>query len=313
MSSRSVTVVIPTCERPELLRRTAAGALAQRDVEVELVIVNDGRRPLDADMLELDGGRVRVLELSEHRGVGFARNAGIEIAEGRWIALLDDDDLWSAEKLARQLHACAAQTAGWAYAAGVYVDERLVPFEALPAPSTDGLIERLYRHQLIPGASSNLLVDAGLLREVGAFDERLHQLADWDLCLRLAERSPAARVQEVLLAYVQHAASMLLTSPAPIFREYDLFLAKHRAGARARGCSLDPESFTFWVANRLEKAGQRARAGRASLRGAVHYRQPSLLLNAARLALARDPHTSSEDASPQVPPWLGAYASAAPA
>ncbi len=309
--SRSVTVVIPTCERSELLRRTLAGALAQRgvEVEVETVIVNDGRRPLPADLLaDATGARTRVLEMSEHRGVGWARNAGIEVAEGEWIALLDDDDLWSPEKLAAQLRACEERASGWSYTAGVYVDERLIPFEALPAPPADDLLERLYRHQAIPGACSNVLVDAGLLRELGGFDSELHQLADWDLCLRLAESSPAAAVNDVLLAYVQHSSSMLLTAPAPILREYDRFRTKHRASARRRGCSLDPEAFAFWTANRLEKAGQRGRAARASLWAAVHYRESSLLLNAVRIATGRELAGTRAGAGPPAPAWLEGYA-----
>jgi len=305
--SRSVTIVIPTCERAELLRRTAAGALAQSDVDVELVIVNDGRRPLPGDLLEAASARVRVLDLVEHRGVAWARNAGIEVAEGEWIALLDDDDLWAPDKLARQLLACESRGAAWSYVAGVYVDERLVPFQALPAPDPEGLLERLYRHQVIPGACSNLLVRASALRELGGFDAALHQLADWDLCLRLAESSAAARVQEVLLAYVQHRASMLITEPAPIFREYDRFLAKHRAGARRRGCRLDPESFAFWTVDRLERAGRRRRALSESLWAGVRYRETSLLANAARIALAGSARHAADDAPQPAPQWLSRY------
>ena len=310
VASRSVTIVIPTCERAELLRRTVVGALAQRDVELELVIVNDGRRPLPQDLLEPADDRVRIIDMSEHHGVAWARNAGIEVAEGEWIALLDDDDLWSPEKLASQLRACASGAAGWSYAAGVYVDEQLVPFQALPAPAATGLLERLYRHQVIPGACSNVVVEATLLRELGGFDPQLHQLADWDLCLRLAERSPVAPVEDVLLAYVQHRASMLITAPAPIFQEYDRFLAKHRAGASRHGCALDPESFAFWTVDRLEKAGQRRRASRESLRAALRYRQASLLLNAARIAVAGRRRDAGADTAQSSPRWLERYPAA---
>jgi glycosyltransferase involved in cell wall biosynthesis len=310
VAPRSVTIVIPTCERIELLRRTAEGALAQRDVDVELVIVNDGARPLPRDLAKSAHAPVRVIDLSEHRGVAWARNAGIEVAEGEWIALLDDDDLWSPDKLAIQLSACDDQAAAWSYGAGVYVDERLIPFQALPAPGAQGLLERLYRHQVIPGACSNVLVRAGVLRELGGFDPQLHQLADWDLCLRLAERSRAAPVNDVLLAYVQHGGSMLITEPASIFREYDRFLAKHRASARQHDYSLDPESFAFWTVNRLERAGQRRRAAGESLRAALHYREASLALNAARIAVAGGRRHTSADAGRAAPQWLKRYPAA---
>jgi glycosyltransferase involved in cell wall biosynthesis len=316
MPSESVSVIIPSFERWELLRRTLAGALAQRDVELEVVIVNDGRSEPPADLVGEGESRVRIVTPAEHRGVGHARNTGIEVAEGDWIALLDDDDLWSPEKLSLQLRACAREGAAWGYAAGVYVDERLVPFELLTAPPAEDLVDLLLRHQGIPGACSNIVVRADLLRETGGFDQALHQLSDWDLCLRLAERAPAAAVDEVLLAYIQHSGSMLITDSAPIFREYDRFHAKHRPAAQHRGGKLDPEAFAFWVTNRLEKAGRRRRAARESLYAGFHYREPSLLRNAARLAFTRPAVASHlaarsrSEGSPSAPPtpaWLQSY------
>jgi GT2 family glycosyltransferase len=311
----TVTIVIPTCERWDLLRSTLAGALAQRDVDIEVLIVNDGYSSPPADLVASGETRVRVIEPSGHGGVGRARNAGIAAAEGEWIALLDDDDLWAPEKLASQLRACSESEGGWAYGAGIYVDESLVPFEYLPAPAAENLAESLFRYQLIPGVASNVLVRADLLHDLGGFDEQLHQLSDWDLVLRLALAAPATCVQEVLMAYVQHAASMLVTSPEPVFGEYDLFLAKHRAEARVWGCKPDSEAFSFWAVNRLEKAGERRRAVRESLFAGLHYRHLSLLRNAARLAVGLPASAASSRQSgaslPPTPQWLAGYSTPA--
>ena len=313
--SDTVTIVIPTCERWDLLRGTLAGALAQRDVELEVVIVNDGDSPPPADLVASGETRVRVIEPSEHGGVGRARNAGLAAAEGEWIALLDDDDLWAPEKLALQLRACSESGGGWAYGAGIYVDESLTPFEHLPAPPAEGLVESLFRYQLIPGVASNLLVRGELLRDLGGFDEQLHQISDWDLCLRLALAAPATRVEEVLMAYVQHAASMLIASSESVFGEYDMFLAKHRVEARARGFRPDPEAFSFWAVNRLEKAGHRRRAARESLFAGFHYRRPSLLRHAARLAVglraSTAPSRQPGASPPPTPQWLSGYSTPA--
>lgn len=312
MPADSVTVVIPTCERWKLLRRTLSGALAQRDVELEVVVVNDGRTPPPHDLFDGDAP-VRVIEPAAHRGVGAARNAGIGVARGEWIAVLDDDDLWAPDKLATQLRACAQRDAAWSYTGGVYVDERLAPFERLITPPPERLLELLFRYQAIPGACSNLLVRADLLDRLGGFDEGLHQLADWDLCLRLAAAAPAAAVADVLLAYVQHSRSMLVTSSvAALFQEYDALRAKHAVAARDAGCAFDPELFSFWVATRLEKAGHRRRAARESLRAALHYREPALLANAARLTLScGTPESARGDAGVPTPAWLERYSPAA--
>jgi glycosyltransferase involved in cell wall biosynthesis len=308
----SVSIVIPTCERWHLLGATLAGALGQQDVDLEVVVVNDGQSPPPAGMLEKDA-RVRLVVPREHRGVGHARNTGIAAASGEWVALLDDDDLWSPRKLSAQLTACAAAGSPWAYTAGLYVDEHHVPFELLPAPEPSTLLGVLYRHQVIPGAASNLLVRADLMAELGGFDDALHQLADWDLCLRLAQRALPAAVNELMLAYVQHGSSMLVTSRPSVFGEYDRFRAKHAGEARASGASFDPEAMGFWVVNRMEKAGHRGRAARESVAAGLHYREPALLVNALRLALRRSAAATpalaaeAEAQPPATPQWLADY------
>jgi len=321
VTSRSVSIVIPTFERWDMLRATLAGALAQEDVDVDVLVVNDGSSEPPAWIADAGEGRVRVVAPDGHRGVGHARNAGIAAAEGEWIALLDDDDLWSPQKLAAQVDAADRAGAAWSYTAGVYVDEELVPFQDLPAPPADGLLGVLFRHQVIPGAASNLLVRSGLLRELGGFDDELHQLADWDLCLRLAASGQPAPVHDVLLAYVQHGSSMLVTSSDSVLGEYDRLRAKHAAQARALGFAFDPESMAFWAVGRLEKAGHRRRAVRESLAAGIRYRESALLANAARLLVPRTvlagplvpARVATADApAPSRPAWLERYRVATP-
>jgi glycosyltransferase involved in cell wall biosynthesis len=101
-----VTVVIPTRDRLASLLATLAGVWRQSDVQLEVVIVDDGSRPeVAAEYEGLCSDRVRVLRNAESRGPGAARNAGIAIARGQWVAFLDDDDLWAPSKLRRQLDA----------------------------------------------------------------------------------------------------------------------------------------------------------------------------------------------------------------
>src|ERR687896_831399 len=104
-----VTVVIPTRSRWDLLSTAALpSALAQEDVEIEVIVVDDGSSDTTPDALaELADPRVRVLRHQRARGVARARNAGIAAARGEWIAFLDDDDLWSPRKLRLQLERAA--------------------------------------------------------------------------------------------------------------------------------------------------------------------------------------------------------------
>jgi glycosyltransferase involved in cell wall biosynthesis len=100
----TVTVVIPTFNRPALLLRAVESVLRQTFGHFEIVVVIDGLDPASRDVIEqLREPRLRYLELPEKVGGSEARNVGVRSANGRWIALLDDDDEWLPDKLEMQL------------------------------------------------------------------------------------------------------------------------------------------------------------------------------------------------------------------
>src|SRR4051794_9011163 len=99
-----VSVVIPTRDRRHLLETTLAAALNQREVDYEVIVVDDGSGDGTATELAAIGDpRLRVLRNGASQGVSAARNRAIAEARAPWIAFLDDDDVWSPELLRRQL------------------------------------------------------------------------------------------------------------------------------------------------------------------------------------------------------------------
>jgi len=100
----SVTVIIPTIHRPQLVLRALEGVLRQTMREIEAIVVVDGHDPETLQALDsIDDPRLRVKVLSTGVGSAGARNEGVGEARGRWIAFLDDDDEWSPRKLEIQL------------------------------------------------------------------------------------------------------------------------------------------------------------------------------------------------------------------
>ncbi len=100
----TITVVIPTFNRPQLLVRSIESVRRQTFGNFEIVVVIDGPDPDSKHAIEqLQEPRLRYLELSGKVGGSEARNLGVRSANGRWIALLDDDDEWLPSKLERQL------------------------------------------------------------------------------------------------------------------------------------------------------------------------------------------------------------------
>ena len=99
-----VSAVIPTRNRPELLRRSLASVAAQTYPELEVVVVVDGPDERTTELLAAWSDRPLTVVVNERSlGGGEARNVGVRAARGRWIAFLDDDDEWMPRKLETQM------------------------------------------------------------------------------------------------------------------------------------------------------------------------------------------------------------------
>lgn len=98
----TVSVVMPTFNRANCIKESIDSALAQTSECFEIVVVDDGSSDNTRAVVEAFGARVRYV-FQENSGVSAARNAGVEIALGEWIAFLDSDDEWRSDKLEKQL------------------------------------------------------------------------------------------------------------------------------------------------------------------------------------------------------------------
>jgi glycosyltransferase involved in cell wall biosynthesis len=319
-SAPEVTVVVPTHSRWDLLSTAALPAsLGQEDVDLEVVVVDDGSTDATAEGLAgIDDPRLRVVRHERARGVAQARNAGIVAARGEWIALLDDDDLWAPWKLRAQLDAAAAEGAVFAYGGAAALDEDRTWVYSLP-PADPGTLERvLLQRNVLWGGCSNVLVRADVVRRLGGFDERLFQLTDWDLWIRLSQAGSAAACSEVLVGCIEHRRSMLLTTEEPVFAELEYLEEKHRAARTAARVALDRRIFSRWVALGHRRAGRRGRAASTYVQSAFRNRDVGSLGRALVAPLGERPagwlrtlaRGRSRPASPDglgEPEWLALY------
>jgi len=106
MTEPLVSVVIATWNTGRYLPETLDSALSQTWPRTEIIVVDDGSTDDTAARIEPYRSRIRYLE-REHGGLAAARNAGVAVAQGDYIALLDADDLWTPDKLSVQLEVAA--------------------------------------------------------------------------------------------------------------------------------------------------------------------------------------------------------------
>jgi glycosyltransferase involved in cell wall biosynthesis len=229
MTPPDITVVIPTRDRRELLPLTLRNALEQRGVELEVVVVDDGSTTSIADLIhDANDDRLHLLRNATPLGVSPARNQGIEVARGEWVAFLDDDDLWAPDKLRLQLDAIRKANAMWVYTGAVAINTSHRIQGGSPPLRPHDLMRLLPRWNPMPGGCSNVMARRAALDAVGLFDPRLNVVADWDQWLRLAATGSPALVEKPLIGYRLHTSNMSLEGKRTI-AELDLLQRKHPA------------------------------------------------------------------------------------
>lgn len=199
-----VSIILPTFNRPRCLREAMTSVFEQTFSDWELIIADDGSAAETADYLRtIRDSRVTVLWLQHCGNPGRVRNAAMRLARGRYLAFLDSDDCWAAQKLERQLGALRrTDNRGWCYTAITHVDQDGHPLSTeglTPWMPHDGdILEHLLEFRALV-ATPTVLAERALVESVGNFDESLLFCEHLDLWMRLAARGPVAVVDEPLV------------------------------------------------------------------------------------------------------------------
>jgi glycosyltransferase involved in cell wall biosynthesis len=283
-----VSVVIPTLCRPELVQRAIRGALAQTHQNLEVIVVSDGPDPETAAILHHPDPRVRYLQLPERSGPAAARNAGIQLSNGAWINLLDDDDELLPTKVAAQLAiANPADTTTLIACRTIYQQSgRQNIWPARPIAPDEPLGDYLLRRPGLrgrPGAINlhTLLIPRALALAVPQPHFPDHE--DWAWLLA-AHHLAGATVQflwEPLVVY--HLA------PAELTRSRRTNWAESLAWADAHRHWLSRPAYNSFLATKVALKARRGGGGVATIAGKVLRNHPSPLDLAFLLAIAATP------------------------
>ena len=202
MNWPSIGVVIPTRNRPELVRKAIAAVRAQRyPGELKIMVVYDQAEP-DYLLASTEGVPVLVLTNWRTSGLAGARNTGILALDTEYVAFCDDDDQWAPDKLRRQVAALLAEPDSEFATCAIEVE-----YEGRTTPRLAGhsrvTVDELARSRMAMLHSSSFLVRRQALAEsaIGlvAEDAPGSQNEDWDLLLRAARRAPIVHLDEPLV------------------------------------------------------------------------------------------------------------------
>lgn len=208
-----VSVIIPTHNRFKLLFRAIESVINQTYNDIEIIVVSDGSTD-DTDVFMqryLDNSRVKYISYSPARGGNYARNRGIEAAEGEYIAFLDDDDEWLPIKVERQVAMMEENhEIGLVYTGinCIYVNEGI---SYIFKPTSKGDLSKKILFQNCIGSTSSVMLRRSLCRAC-RFDENLQARQDFDLWINVLQACKAGVVTEPMVNYYNYRNQTQISS-----------------------------------------------------------------------------------------------------
>lgn len=205
-----ISIIIPSYNSENYIASTLDSVCAQTYRDFEVLVMNDCSQDRTAEIVSAYAqrdSRIRLVNLDGNQGVSHARNMGVQMAHGEWIAFLDSDDLWTKDKLEKQLkrqkqiqEKQPMSSPVFLFTGSSFIDEQGTPLNSvLHVPERIGFRELL--KQNVISCSSVLVRRDLMLKYPMPHVEKLHEdFATW-LSILKSEQIEAYGLDEPLLIY----------------------------------------------------------------------------------------------------------------
>jgi glycosyltransferase involved in cell wall biosynthesis len=267
-----VSVIMPTRGRPELVRQSIAAVVTQTyPGDIECIVVHD-QEPPDQELTKLGSASrpVAVVANTCAPGLAGARNTGLGLARGAYIASCDDDDVWHPAKLQSQITRLRDEPDLVAVGSGIRLllpDNKIVDW---PGRAERISYQLLLRNRVKELHSSTLVMRRDTFAKVGRYDEELPYgyAEDYDWVLRMAKAGgiglvtqPLADIRKGATSYYQGSAQRTATGLEYLLAKHPDIATSRRGHARMLG----------QIAFARSSLGERGRALRYAVRGLVRW------------------------------------------
>lgn len=224
-----ISVVIPTYNRPELLKNSINSVLSQSFPDTEIIVIDDCSTDNTQSVLgNYKDGRLKVIRNKTNMGIAAVRNIGVTNSQGKYIAFLDDDDEWLPGKLEKQLDILEGGSVnlGCVYT-GILVinsDGDQVLQTTIPQYRNNILKELLFQNFI---TTSTVVLKKACFEKVGLFDEEIPYGEDYDMWIRIAKEFEYDFVKEPLTKYRIHQTA-ITKNYVTVINGVERVLLKHR-------------------------------------------------------------------------------------
>jgi glycosyltransferase involved in cell wall biosynthesis len=207
----TLSVVVPAYNVGAFISEAVTSVLEQRFRDLEVIVIDDGSSDRTAEIVShIEDDRVRLV-CQANGGLAHARNVGIRLAKGRYVAFLDGDDIWLPGYAELHVaHLNADRRVGISFNYHAYMDENSV-FTGqylLTAAARPSLRQLMVRNHI----PANAVVARECFDQVGGFDERLRACEDWEMWVRVLAKTSfrAELIPRVLCAYRERSNSLTM-------------------------------------------------------------------------------------------------------
>lgn len=220
-STASISVIIPTFNRARYLPEALDSVLNQKNhvYELEVIVIDDKSTDDTVKLLEKKyKDKITLIKLPKNTGrPAMVRNAGMKVAKGEFIAFQDSDDIWTNDKLAKQMVAfddpdvvLSYGNCGYITAEGEYILDK---YGVATRPAMEGysFIRKVSR-QASPSPTPTVVIRRSVIDKIGLFNEKLVIATDTDYWIRVATLGKFAYCDQVL-AYMRRDGSNISSRP----------------------------------------------------------------------------------------------------
>lgn len=199
-----ISVIIPTYNREATIKRAILSVLNQTICDLELIIVDDcSCDNTEKIVKEINDNRISYYKLEKNSGACAARNFGINVAKGEYVAFQDSDDEWLPTKLEKQLEILKKEKAVAIFNKIKLCDDQGNYIKTIPNIKDSKFITyKMLLNKSIIGTPA-LMIKRSVLEDI-RFDNNLPRLQDWDFVLTISKKYPIYYLNEILVnSYVQ--------------------------------------------------------------------------------------------------------------
>lgn len=216
-----VSVILPTYNRPEMLKEAVSSVFDQTYQNFEIIIINDNGVDVNNIIAEFDNTRITYIHHSHNKGLASARNSGLGIARGKYIAYLDDDDIFYSTHLETLVNFLESSDYKIAYTDAIKIDQILEKNGEYKNVVCGLYMSRDFSRELI--LQNNISPVHCFMHEKSClngglkFDESLRVHEDYEFWMRLARTYDFKHIKKATVEYRHRTEGFIQLSRSPLF------------------------------------------------------------------------------------------------